>query len=252
MRRSPLRALRRIALAAASIATASAVAPAAGANFDLIHFGHFDRMLQAGDTRGHVRLASLPQSSGHWGLGALAGLKGEVLQHDGRLLVSRGHDDGGRTGAAQEHDEAALFVAAKVQEWVAVVVPSDMTRAAFERFVGEQAQARGLSLDEPFVFLLDGSFPSLVWHVVTGGVPGAGHGGGHGGHANKASGMRTFEQAGSSGRLVGVYSGAQLEGAVSHTGERFHVHFADRDLKVSGHVDAYSVARGATLKLSLR
>jgi len=244
--------LRRGALAVALIGTASSVALAAGARFDLVHFGHLDRMLQAGDTRGHVKLASLPQSPGHWGLGALAGLRGEVLLHDGRLLVSRGHDEGGRTGAAQAHDEAALFVGAKVQEWVDVVVPSDMTRAAFELFVSEQAQARGLNLDEPFVFLLDGSYPSLVWHVVTGAAPASGHGGAHGGHANKASGMRVFEQAGSSGRLVGVYSGAQLEGEVSHPGERFHVHFVDGDLKVSGHVDAYAVARGATLRLPQR
>jgi hypothetical protein len=47
------------------------------------------------------------------------------------------------------------------------------------------------------------------------------------------------------------YSGAQLEGVVSHPGGRFHVHYAAAALEVSGHVDAYAVASGSILKLPL-
>jgi alpha-acetolactate decarboxylase len=64
--------------------------------------------------------------------------------------------------------------------------------------------------------------------------------------------MRLFHQPGASGQFIGVYSGAALEGAVSHPGERFHLHFADPDATVSGHVDRYSVAAGAVLKLPVR
>jgi alpha-acetolactate decarboxylase len=49
-----------------------------------------------------------------------------------------------------------------------------------------------------------------------------------------------------------VYSGTALEGVVSHPGERFHLHFADAAATVSGHVDRYSVAAGAVLKLPVR
>jgi hypothetical protein len=244
-----------LALAALPL-LAAGVAWAAGTRFDFTHFGHFDRMTRTGDTRGQVKLSDLPQAAGSWGVGALSSLRGEVLLHDGRLLVSRGHDEKGRTEAPRPHDEAALFAGAKVLEWVDVAVPGDMPEAAFEAFVAEQARARGLSLDEPFVFLVDGSYPALVWHVVTGAPPAGGHGSGHGagsgGHANTQSDLRVFDQAGSRGRLLGVYSGARLEGVVSHAGERFHVHYADVGLNVSGHVDAYSVARGATLRLPVR
>ena len=106
------------------------------------------------------------------------------------------------------------------------------------------------------MFRVEGRFPHLLWHVVTG-EPGpgggqAGHGGHGGGHANQRSDLRLFRQPGASGQLIGVYSGAALEGVVSHPGERFHLHFADRDASVSGHVDRYSVAAGAVLKLPLR
>ena len=70
-----------------------------------------------------------------------------------------------------------------------------------------------------------------------------------GGHANHQSGMKMFHAPGATGTLVGVYSGAGLEGVVSHAGERFHLHYVDSGATVSGHVDRYAVAAGAVLKL---
>ena len=46
-----------------------------------------------------------------------------------------------------------------------------------------------------------------------------------------------------------VYSGAKLKGIVSHPGERFHGHYIDKDMTVSGHVDQCRVRTGATLWL---
>lgn len=60
-----------------------------------------------------------------------------------------------------------------------------------------------------------------------------------------------FHAPGATGQLVGVYSGAGLEGVVSHAGERFHLHYVDSGATVTGHVDRYSVAAGAVLKLPL-
>jgi alpha-acetolactate decarboxylase len=223
--------------------------------FDFIHHGHFQRMMHTGNTAGQVALSALPQQSGIWGVGATAGLKGEIVQVDGRLLVSPGSDEQGRVRPPQDGEQAVLFASGRVQAWQDVTVPRDMDAAAFEAFVQDQARALGIALDQPFVFRAEGRFPHLLWHVVTGEPgPGGGHGahGRHGGHANKRADMRLFRQPGSSGQLIGVYSGAALEGAVSHPGERFHLHFADMGATVSGHVDRYTVAAGAVLKLPRR
>lgn len=229
--------------------------------FGFVHHGHFQRMMHSGDTAGQVDLAALPQPAGTWGLGATAGLKGEIVQIDGRVLVSPGSDAQGRVRPPQGGEQALLFASARVHEWRDIAVPGDMDAATFEAFVQAQAQALGLALDQPFVFRVEGRFPHLLWHVVTGdrAPPGrGGHGshGGHGagpaGHANQRSDMRLFRQPGARGQLIGVYSGAALEGAVSHPGERFHLHYADPDATVSGHVDRYSVAAGAVLKLPVR
>jgi alpha-acetolactate decarboxylase len=244
-------------VAAALLAGVAAVA--ASLPLDFIHFGNFTRMVESGNSGGQVKLADLPQRKGHWGLGATAGLKGEIVQIDGRLLVSPGSDAQGRVQAPQQGEEAVLFAGARVAAWADVTVPSDMSQAQLESFVREQASARGLSLEQPFVFRVEGRFPHLMWHVVTG-EPSAGeqgpqgghrgHGGGMaGGHANPQSGMKMFHAPGATGALVGVYSGAGLEGVVSHAGERFHLHYVDSTTTVSGHVDRYAVAAGAVLKL---
>jgi alpha-acetolactate decarboxylase len=229
---------------------------ASGLPFSFVHHGNFQRMMHTGDTTGQVALSALPQHPGTWGLGATAGLKGEIVQVDGRLLVSPGSDATGRVRAPQVDEQAVFFAGARVQEWRDVAVPRNMDAAAFEAFVQDQAKGIGLPPDQPFVFRVEGRFPHLLWHVVTGEQgPGAGHGphGSHGGgHANQRSDMRLFHQPGASGQLIGVYSGAALEGVVSHLGERFHLHFADPDATASGHVDRYSVAAGAVLKLPVR
>lgn len=229
--------------------------------FDFFHVGSFQRMQHTGNTAGQAALATLPQRPGTWGVGAMAGLRGEIVQIDGRLLVSPGTDAQGRVQAPGADEQALLFASARATRWVDVPVPTDLDQAGLEAFVRAQAAAHGLAADQPFAFRVEGRLPQLRWHVVTGEPPAAGQGGGHAGHAgghggghghaNARSGMRVFHAPGATGQLVGIVSGAALEGVVSHPGERFHLHFVDAAATVSGHVDAYAVAAGAVLKLPL-
>jgi alpha-acetolactate decarboxylase len=253
------RPARGLPVALLAVFLALGVAWASGLPWAFVHHGNFQRMMHSGNTAGQAALSALPQAPGTWGVGATAGLKGEIVQIDGRVLVSPGSDATGRVRPPQEDEQALLFASGRVQAWRDVTVARDMDAAAFEAFVREQAEGMGLAPDQPFVFRVEGRFPHLLWHVVTGEKgSGGGHSmhggaGGHGaGHANARSDMRMFRQPGASGQLVGVYSGTALEGVVSHPGERFHLHFADAAATVSGHVDRYSVAAGAVLKLPVR
>lgn len=234
--------------AASAIRTPSAVRP-----FDFHSFGSFRRINHTGDTSGQVKLADLPQGAGNWGMGALAGMAGEVLLYDGRLLVSRGEHSDGRTGAARPDDQATLLAFGRVTEWRSVTLGEDMDRAGFEAFVVAQAKALGLDTTQPFPFVVEGGYPALVWHVVTGADATPKHqGSATSRHADKHAAMHVFDQTQARGQLVGIHSGELLEGVVSHPGERFHLHFVDPSLGFSGHVDGYAVARGAMLKLPVR
>lgn len=226
--------------------------PSAGSPLE-VH-GSFRRLAHTGDTSAQVKLDAIRTGPGGWGVGALAGLTGEIVVVDGRILVSRGSDPQGRTSPAQTSDAAVLYAGAVVESWHERIVPNTMTRAVFERFVEVSALEIGLSRDAPFAFRLEGILPSLTWHVVTGQAASAaatlGHGAGYGGtHANKHAGMHVHKESGSTGMLVGIYSGAALEGVVSHPNERFHLHVVDKSLTRSGHVDDYTVSAGAVLYL---
>ncbi|NNG76174.1 hypothetical protein HLH14_12975 [Acinetobacter sp. ANC 4282] len=49
--------------------------------------------------------------------------------------------------------------------------------------------------------------------------------------------------------MIGIYSGPQLESVVTHPNEYFHAHYINNQANISGHVEAYSVAKGTILML---
>jgi len=208
-----------------------------GAPFAITIHGHFKRLLHTGDASGKVALDSIPTTAGLYGLGALADLRGEILLWDGRVLVTHGERVNGTTRQAMPGEQAALLGTALVDQWHEEIVPRDMEQQEFEGHVLDSARAMGIDVNEPFPFLVRGTMTNLTWHVITGKAAGHAPAGGHRlGHAQN----RVFTGAEARGRLVGLYSAARLEGIITHPGERFHVHYADDDLTLSGHVDAYA------------
>jgi alpha-acetolactate decarboxylase len=219
--------------------------------FDVRVFGNFEHMSQTGDTRGVVKLREIPISPGSYGLGALEGLRGEILLWDGKLLVSRGYSANGAVESAAPTDEAVFFVEARVEAWDETAIPNDMTRPEFELFLLQAAVRRGLSSDRAFPLAVKGSFPHVLWHVVTGASSAHSDQSAEAAriHSQGHARNRVFDQTNAAGFLLGFYSGAALEGVISHPGERFHVHYADAGFSVSGHVDDYRIASGAMLLL---
>jgi alpha-acetolactate decarboxylase len=219
--------------------------------FDVRAFGNFQRMSQTGDTRGAVKLREILTLPGSYGLGALDGLRGEILLWDGKFLVSRGQSVNGATEPSAATDEAVFFVETRVEAWDEIAIPNDMTRSEFELFVLQTALRRGLNTDHAFPFAVRGSFRRVLWHVVTGASSVHGDQSTEAGrvHSQGHARNRVFDQANAAGFLFGFHSGAALEGVISHPGERFHVHYADSGFSVSGHVDDYRIAPGAVLLL---
>jgi alpha-acetolactate decarboxylase len=217
--------------------------------FNISVHGNFKRMLHSGDVSGKVALASIPFSAGTYGLGALAGLQGEILIWEGTVLVTPGESNSGSTQSPRADDQAALLIIAQVKDWEEEQVPSDMTLAEFERFLMSAADSRGIDIKKPFPFLLRGEITDYTWHVVTGAAKRHGSGAIHQqGHA----GNRIFSGAEIKGKLVGFYSAEELEGVISHPGERLHIHYADDGIKISGHLDSFVIRKGARLQLPIK
>jgi alpha-acetolactate decarboxylase len=216
---------------------------------DLTVHGNFRHMLHTGQTDGTVALDTLTVPSS-WGVGATAGLRGEVVIRNGAVLVSRGDDPEARLTPTEAGEQAVILAFGTVEDWQSVAIPHDMAPDRLTHFIEMQAQSLGLDPQGGFPIRIEGSFPQLVWHVVTGETPAhGGHGAGHGGHANSQSGMNLYDEAGATGEIIGVYTGAALEGIAAHPGERVHLHFVSADGTRSGHVDEIMIPAGATLML---
>jgi alpha-acetolactate decarboxylase len=240
--------MKKSHIALFSLLLTTAVAYAAEP-FGIQAYGSFKQMSHTGKTDGVVKLSALGDAKGSYGVGALAGMRGELLLWDGKMLVSRGHSPKGETGPATANDEAVLFVQAKVHAWQEVPVTSDMTQAQFEAFVVASAKKTEIDGDRAFPFAVRGNPMNVTWHVVTGAAPASGHHG-SGTHDQGHAQAKTFRETGTGGgTLLGFHTGAALEGIASHPGDRFHVHYTSPDLSVSGHVDEYRVPKGAVLML---
>jgi alpha-acetolactate decarboxylase len=212
--------------------------------FHIEVYGNFKRMLHKGDTSGKVALASISNSAGTYGIGAMADLRGEILVWDGRILISLGEMASGSAQSPGADAQAALLVTGQVKGWEQKQILNDMTQKQFERFVIDSAHSIGIDTNQPFLFIVTGDITDYAWHVVAGTAHGNGAGPKHQqGHANN----RIFSGEEAKGKLVGFYSAAELEGVISHPGERFHVHYADDDFTATGHLDRFSVRKGATL-----
>jgi hypothetical protein len=142
--------------------------------FDVEAFGNFKQMVHSGDTAGKVPLSRFRNAKGVYGVGALAGLHGEIWIWDGKVVVSRGDSVTGATEPASDSDQAALLVTARVKAWKEIPVDVDMTPNQFEKYVLHQAGTNGIDVKEPFLFSVRGSIRDYQRHVVTG--AGAGHG----------------------------------------------------------------------------
>jgi len=230
------------------LAFAAAASAAGTGPFEVNAYGSFTHMMHSGDTSPNVSLAGFDGQRGVYGVGAMQGLRGEVLIWDGRVLISRGHATDGATSAVNDSDQATLLATANVKHWREIAIPADMTQPQFEGFVKEQGRKAGLPADKPFPFIVKGPVLNYAWHVVAGPMAAgaAMHKASNPAHARlrEFMGVR-FDQA----LLLGFYSGPDMEGAITHPGEQFHVHLADADLRSSGHVDRYGVGRAATLLL---
>lgn len=114
---------------------------------DLTAHGNFRHMMHSGGTSGTVALDTLDAPSA-WGVGATAGLRGEIVLRDGEVLVSRGSDPEARLTAPEPGEEAAILAHGTVADWHAVPLPDPaeddagaMTTPADPREAGQSAFA---------------------------------------------------------------------------------------------------------------
>lgn len=205
--------------------------------------GALKNMMMHADISPQAALSTYSGSAGWWGLGAVAGLKGEVLIWDGQPWVSSA-DAGQITLRSSPEAEATLLVASQVREWQEWPVPEGVSsQEEFEAFLAEAAEHAGLDVTQPFPFRLDGKFDSLAWHVVDweqGDME-------HTCEKHKTTGPHGVETDIET-QLLGFHS-IKHHRIFTHHSTNIHVHAWLNNAGVVAHVDEMTLSDGTNLML---
>ncbi len=213
--------LLRGALASATIAVVSCARPVVIPPIEVSSWGTMREVLRDGDSRGRVALDGLASST-CVGIGALAGLAGEVTIVDGRVLVATADTgaregdapSGARVGEAAPADSASLLVLAEVPAWTEVPLGTVPDYAALDDAIARVLRERQAAMSEACPVRIRGRASHLELHVIAGACPIA-----------HPDGPKPFRQTGAveSVELVGFY----VEGAagrLTHHHRRSHLH----------------------------
>lgn len=247
-----MRHLYAIVGAIALAACASVTIPAVQEGL-VEYYGSQKTIFDTGKAEGRVPLAAMSGANGAYGVGAVAGLDGEITVHEGKPYVTKVRGNGFTMDNSQDH--AAVFaVWTRNTQWRDEPVSAGVkTYLDLQRHVKARAAAAGIDTGKPFPFLLSGAPAELRWHInvdLTGGKP-----------IDRqlfAKSKANYVMKNEPVEIVGFYSekhaGVFISAyapAIKEQGEKnyIHIHLVSRDGKSAGHVDDIVLAGGMTLRL---
>ena len=209
------------------------------------HFGALKNMMHKGDLSAKVTLDELKEMNHLFALGAVENLKGEVLILDGIPSVSyvKGNDSS-KTMMLDDSFEknACLLVLASVDEWESINIPNTVvTYEEFEGYVAETAAEKGIDIEKPFPFMIEGLAKSFDWHIIDWPENDTEHS--HEKHIY--SGLYgTLENQ--TVEMLGFYSNKH-HAIFTHHSTNMHVHV--KSDKATGHADNFTLGENMILKL---
>ena len=172
------------------------------------------------------------------GVGALAGLDGEVTLERGRAWIAQPSDTGAiYRQSANAEDQACLLVTATVKQWDTARLERDMSLPDLEVWIRERTPTGAVT-----PVLVEGRFADVTWHVMNGEKLGRGS------HDHAAHREAAYREAAQDvdGTLVAFFSGAH-RGVFTHHDSDLHAHVVLPAEGASGHAEAVTVAAGATV-----
>jgi acetolactate decarboxylase len=198
------------------------------------------RDLLGGDIGGKIALASLADRPHLYALGPRAGVSGEVTILDGVPWIARVLD--GRLDVQRSFDhEACFLVYAEVAAWTESPQPAAMVgETALEAAVQHAARAGGLSVEEPFPFLIRAETATATIHVLDkrDGLP-------HTPARHDQAKIR-FQIDGEALDVIGFHS-TRHRGVFTPGDSNLHMHLRTRSGRVSGHVEHLAIPAGAVI-----
>ena len=217
------------------------------------HYGAQKTIFDTGKAEGRVPLAAMSGANGAFGVGAYAGLDGEITVFEGRPFITKVRG-GGFTMENGDDGTAIFAVWTKNTQWRDELVPDSVkTYLDLQRHVKARAAAAGIDTAQPFPFLMTGTPAELKWHInvdLTEGKPIDrqlfAKSKANFTMKNQAVDIVGFHSENHPGVFISAYAPAIREKDVKNA---IHIHLVAKDGKSAGHIDDLTLAGGMTLRL---
>jgi acetolactate decarboxylase len=238
------------ALAAAFIATA-----AQAAQDGMVEYAGAQRNIFAtGKAAPTVSVAEMTRCPGAWGVGAVAGLDGEITVRQGKPYVTRVRGDAFTLDHGGAH-EAVFAVWTCQSQWREEPIPPEVAGyVELQAFVKARAAAAGIDTGKAFPFRIGGTPAEVQWHInvdLAEGKPITRElfAKSKAGYVAKAQAMEIigFYSETQQGVFISAYAPAIKEG--SGQKNLIHLHLVTGDGTAAGHIDDIRLAPGMVLRL---
>jgi acetolactate decarboxylase len=174
-----------------------------------------------------------------YGVGPLAGLRGEILILDGDVYVSEVEEENTASVQIKTEVSAPFFVYARVKNWKSAALPDSIrTIGDLERYLDKKTK----DIPRPFIFRLTGNIKNAHYHIQDL-PPGTSVSSPKEAH----QGQRHFQFGPGEADILGFFS-TEHQGVFTHHDSFLHLHILSADGEHMGHVDKMELG---TMELSL-
>lgn len=190
--------------------------------------GAMKNIMMQGDLSAHMNLDTVDKSH-LYGLGPVAGLKGELLVWDGKIYSTT--KDRKQLLQQDKVSQAAMLVYSNVEKWKSVSVKASINSyAELEKLIETTAKSNGYDTEIPFAFKIEAVPVKASYHIIDW-VAGATH---------TMDNHKQFAYAGTFTHtklfLLGFYS-THHQSIFTHHTTYMHIHALDEKTKTTGHLD---------------
>jgi acetolactate decarboxylase len=190
--------------------------------------GAMKNVMWKGELDGIINLDTISDQNGLYGIGPLAGLRGELLINDGQAYVSRVTADSSMTVEKNFDVSAPFFVYANVTDWEEVELPNE----TFDlQTIQDYIHDLNWRNNEPYTFKLIGTVQAAEIHIQNL-APGSVVSSPKEAHAGQVG----YELENEEVEMVGFFSTTH-QGVFVHHDAYTHIHLVTKDEQQMGHLD---------------
>ena len=195
--------------------------------------GAMKNIMMKGDLSAHLNLDTLNKTN-LYGLGPVAGLKGEIIVLDGKVYTTS-VDGKELKNKENKIADAAMLVYSYVPKWKAVTIDAAVSNyTELELLIEKKAAANGFDTDKPFAFRVVSTKAKASYHVIDW-KEGTAHT-----MDNHKQFAYTGKMANSPVTMLGFYS-KHHQSIFTHHTSFMHVHIMDDKIKTVGHLDELQI-----------